>query len=340
MILVLAAGCVAAATYAASTVSSSYTVRSIALSDAPAAGVSMDYLAYDRSHHRVWAPAGNTGRVDVVDVLNGHVTPIIGFATAEVERHGVKRTVGPSSATVGDGVVYVGNRADSSVCAVDAALLTRRECITLDSPPDGLAYVAATREVWATTPRDHSISVIDAADRSLTKTATIRLDGQPEGFAVDDQRGWFYTNLEDRDRTLRFDVHHRQVTSTWPAGCGADGPRGLALDAERNFLMVACTSAVRVVDAGHDGAPMGQLAVGEGLDNIDYVASRHALYAAAARAAALTIARLDPGGTLTPEASVPTAAGARNAVATEEGVAYVADSAEGKLLVVAPAVRR
>ena len=338
MILVLGAGCVAAATYAVSTVSSSYTVRSIALPDAPAAGVFMDYLAYDRSHHRVWVPAGNTARVDVVDVRTARVTSITGFASAEVERNGVKRTVGPSSATVGDGVVYVGNRADSSVCSIDAVSLTRRECVTLDSPPDGLAYVASTREVWATTPRDHSISVLNAAGRSLTKTATIRLDGQPEGFAVDDQRGCFYTNLEDRDRSLRLDVRHRQVTSTWPAGCGAGGPRGLALDDERNLLMVACTGKVRVLDAGHDGALRGELAVGEGLDNIDYVASRHALYAAAARAGALTIGRLDPAGTLTLEATVPTAAGARNAVATEEGVAYIADSADGKLLVVTPAV--
>lgn len=111
----------------------------------------------------------------------------------------------------------------------------------------------------------------------------------------------------------------------------------LALDAERKFLMVACTERVRVLDAERDGKPLGQITVGEGLDNIDYVAARHELYAAAARAAALTIAHLDPSGALTLQASVPTAAGARNAVATDEGIAYVADSADGKLLVVAPA---
>ncbi|HYQ74190.1 hypothetical protein, partial [Cellulomonas sp.] len=79
-------------------------VHAIALPGAPADGVFMDYLAYDRAHHRVWVPAGNTGRVDVVAVPGGEVAEVAGFPTKEMERRGKKRIVGPSSATVGDGV--------------------------------------------------------------------------------------------------------------------------------------------------------------------------------------------------------------------------------------------
>jgi len=299
----------------------------------------MDYLAYDRGHQRVWVPAGNTGSVDVVDVGNDHVTRVEGFRTAEMERRGTKRTVGPSAATVGEGVVYVGNRADSSVCAVDAESLRIGPCVTLDSAPDGLAYVAATKEVWVTTPRDQSITIIDAASPgTLTSKAKVRLDGQPEGYAVDDARRVFYTNLEDKDRTLSININSRQVVKTWLPGCGEDGPRGLALDHALDFLFVACTDRVMVLDAAHDGKLLSALAVGDGLDNIDYVESRHELYAAAGRAATLTIARLDSQGRLTPLAVAATAPGARNAVATDAGTAYVTDSPEGKLLVVAPAV--
>ena len=39
--------------------------------------------------------------------------------------------------------------------------------------------------------------------------------GEPEGFAVDDARGLFYTNLEDKDRTLAIDLKTRQITKTW-----------------------------------------------------------------------------------------------------------------------------
>jgi len=313
------------------------TVHSIALPGAPAAGVFMDYLAYDRAHHRVWVPAGNTGSVYVVDAANDQVERVEGFPTAEVERRGTKRTVGPSSATVGDDRVYVGNRGDSSVCAIDAVSLRVGPCIKLDSPPDGLAYVAATTEVWVTTPRDKSITVIDAATpAALAWKAKISLDGQPEGFAVDNARGVFYTNLEDTNRTLTIDIASRQVTRTWLPGCDADGPKGLAVDHGSNFLLVACRDQVLVLDAGHGGKQLASIEVGDGIDNIDYVESRHELYAAAARAAVLTIARLDPQGGLKPVAIVPTAAGARNAVATDEGTAYLTDSADGKILVVVP----
>jgi len=298
----------------------------------------MDYLAYDRVHHRVWVPAGNTGSVVVVDATNNQVTRIPRFATTEVERHGVKRSVGPSSATVGDGVVYVGNRGDSTVCAVAAQSLRVGPCVTLKSVPDGLAYVAATKEVWVTTPRDNSIAVLDAATAdALTWKATVRLEGAPEGFAVDDARGTFYTNLEDKDRTLRIDIRKRAVTSVWLPACGAGGPKGLALDHGLDVLFVACRDHVVVLDAGHAGNRLSTFTAGDGIDNLDYVEPRRELYVAAARAATLTIAHLDPRGTLTPVATVATASGARNAVATDDGAAYLTDSSEGKILVVAPA---
>jgi DNA-binding beta-propeller fold protein YncE len=312
-------------------------LRSIALPGAPADGVFMDYLAYDRAHHRVWVPAGNTGSVDVIDVRSGAVTRIEGFPTQEMERRGKKRIVGPSSATVAGSHVYVGNRGDSSVCAVDASSLVKAGCVTLDSMPDGLAYVAATHEVWVTTPRDKSIRILDVSSAEAPKLAgSMSFEGEPEGYAVDDMRGIFYTNLEDKDRTLAIDVKSRQITKTWLPSCGEDGPKGLALDTELDYLFVACTDHVMVLDAGHEGKQLSKVDTGEGVDNIDYVPKRHELYAAAARAARLTVARVDAKGTLQAVAVVPTATGARNAVATDDGAAYLTDSPEGKLLVIAP----
>jgi hypothetical protein len=103
--------------------------------------------------------------------------------------------------------------------------------------------------------------------------------------------------------------------------------------------MVACTGGARVLDAGHDGEILSRIDTGAGVDNIDYVPSRQELYVAAGRAAKLTVARLDGRGQLSPVASADTATGARNAVATEDGVAYLTHSPEGRLLVVKPAAR-
>jgi DNA-binding beta-propeller fold protein YncE len=280
----------------------------------------MDYLAYDRIHHRVWVPAGNTGNVDVVDAASDKISKIDGFVTSEVERNGRKRTVGPSSATVGDGFVYIGNRGDSSVCAIGAESLRKGACVTLDSMPDALAYVSATKEVWATTPRDKSITIIDASmpERLVVKTK-MAVEGQPEGFAVDDAHGAFYTNLEDMDRTLTIDVRSRKVTRTWRCGCGEDGPKGLAFDHKLNFLFVACSDRVKVLDAAHDGKELSAIETGAGVDNIDYVEAQHEVYAAAARAARLTVASVNSLGKLTSDVVVPTATGARNPVCVRYG---------------------
>jgi DNA-binding beta-propeller fold protein YncE len=149
----------------------------------------------------------------VVDAASDKISTIDGFVTSEVERNRKKRTVGPSSATVGDGFIYIGNRGDSSVCAIGAESLRKGACVTLDSMPDALACVSATKEVWATTPRDKSITIIDASmpERLVVKTK-MAVEGQPEGFAVDDAREAFFTNLEDMDRTLTIYVRSRKVT--------------------------------------------------------------------------------------------------------------------------------
>jgi len=314
--------------------------HTIALPGASDGGVFLDYLAYDPAHQRVWVPAGGTGRVDVIDAKTGALTPIEGFATKEVERRGQKRTMGPSAATVGDGVVYIGNRADSSVCALDAVSLAKRGCVTLDSSPDGLQYVAATHEVWVTTPRDLSLRILDVTDPGAPAAkAVIKVDGEPEGFAIDNDRGVFFTNLEDKDRTLAIDVRTHAVTKTWQPSCGEDGPKGLAFDAPANHLIVVCPSSIETLDVARDGAVLSQLPVGDGLDAIALVATSHLVFAAAGRAEKMTVATLGSDGKLSPVATVATAKGARNAVAAEDGTAFVADGPAAAILVVPPVMR-
>src|SRR5436309_1868475 len=109
--------------------------------------------------------------------------------------------MGPSSVTIGDGVAYVGNRGDSSICAFDRKSLEKKSCAQVPGVPDGTFWVATTKEVWVTTPRDKSIQVLDA-NGALKIAGKIDLEGEPEGYAVDPGKGLVYTNLEDKDRTL------------------------------------------------------------------------------------------------------------------------------------------
>jgi DNA-binding beta-propeller fold protein YncE len=299
------------------------------------AAVSLDYIACDRAGGKVWIPAGDTQSVAVYDIATAKMTRIEGFPTAEREVHGKKRVLGASSATLGAGVVYIGNRGNSQVCAIDAVKLTRGACITLSSPPDGLQYVASAKELWATTPRDNSITVLDAsAPGALKQKTKVSLEGAPEGFAIDDGRGLFYTNLEDKDKTLAIDVRTHKVATTWEAQCGSDGPRGMFIDSSKRFLFVACTDHIEALDAGHDGALLSKLDTGGGVDNIDYLDTKGLLYVAAGKAAQLTVVRVDDKGILSVLASGPTSQGARNAVADRDGNAYVADGAQGRILIV------
>jgi DNA-binding beta-propeller fold protein YncE len=297
--------------------------------------VGMDFTAYDPATNRVWIPAGNTGNVDVIDAATGKVTPIGGFATAPPRKPDRPR-MGPSSAAVGEGVVWIGNRGDNRLSGFDARTLAPRGVVQLPSMPDGLAYVPTKHELWATTPRDQTITIVNVGGKAPGPLATIKVDGSPEGFAVDAAHGAFFTNLEDKDRTLKIDVETRRVVASWPAGCGAEGPRGLALDAARRWLFVACTNGAVVLDLAHDGARLGHLETGGGVDLLDYDGRRHLLFIAAGKDANLVIARIDDRGAPHLIATVPTSKGARNPVLDASGAAYVEDAANGRLLVVEP----
>jgi hypothetical protein len=327
----------AAATPAApdSSRANGYKTSPLALPGGGPDGIGMDYLLYNPRTKTVWAPAGNTGSVDVVEVATGKVSRIEGFATKEMERNGKKRTVGPSSATLGaDGTVYVGNRGDFSVCAIDEKKLAKGTCGKLDAMPDGISYVAKTNEVWVTTPRDKSIRILDA--KTLAQKAKLPFDGEPEGFAPDATRGRFYTNLEDKDVTLAIDLASHKTVATWKSNCGEQGPHGIRLAEAEGMLVVACSTRVQTLDVAHDGASLGSVDTGDGVDDVDYVPSTHEVFVGAAKAATLTIAKVDAKGAMTISAVVPTAEGARNGVAVAGGNVYLAHS-KGSELVVATA---
>lgn len=299
--------------------------------------VGMDYLAYDPATDRIWVPAGNTASVDVLDVATGKVTAIGGFPTAPPRRPGRPR-MGPSSATVGEGAVWIGNRANDQLSAYDGRSLAPVAMCQLSSMPDGLAYVRRTNELWVTTPADKSITIVaTGTNKTAVVRTTIRLDGEPEGYAVDNARGLFFTNLENKDRTLAIDIRTRKVVGDWPASCGAAGPRGLAVDPARGWLFVACTNGAETMDLAHGGRLLGRLETGAGVDNLDYDPRRQLLFVASGATGEMTIARIDAQGAPHAARVVPTARGARNPVLDGRGRAYVEDSAAGRLLVIDPA---
>src|SRR5438067_3045447 len=253
--------------------------------------VVMDYLAAAGS--QVWVPAGNTGKVFVLDGPGKPFRTIDGFAT----KKGLNdRLMGPSSVSVSSSTAFIGSRGDSSICAFDRQSLKKESCATIPGVPDGTFWVATTKEVWVTTPRDRSLQILDARGQ-LKAAGRIPLDGAPEGYAVDEGKGLVYTNLEDKDRTLVIDARTRKITSTFQPGCGEAGPRGIAIDVRRSLLFVACTDGVVALDS-RTGERRGRIDTGKGVDNIDYLPSKRRLYVSAGQAARLTLAEAGDDGSL------------------------------------------
>jgi DNA-binding beta-propeller fold protein YncE len=335
----------ALASMLAGPVDTNYELKPINLPGATGA-VALDYFAYDRATGKVWVPASNTGSVDVIDEVTDAVSQITGFATGEIERRGRKITVGPTAASVGDGVIYIGDRADATLCVIDAKSLARGECVPVSADsavtPDGVVYVAAAREVWLTlrpkagdSAAAKSLEIFDASDPHHLKPKTrIQLDGLAEGYAVDNQRGLFYTNIEEAGKTIAIDLRSHKVVARWNPG--SSDLQGLALDNARRFLFVACGDHVVNIDAGHDGKIIDSITTGAGLDNIDYSGDAKLLYAAASQAATLTVADVDDHGKFHLKATVPTVKGARGVVAGKGETAYLIDPIEGRILKLTP----
>jgi DNA-binding beta-propeller fold protein YncE len=299
-----------------------------------AAPASLDYVAYEPRRERIWVPVGDTGSVDVFDIALGTFTRVDGFKTAERDVRGAKRTMGPSAVAIGDGFAYVGNRATGEVCSVSVTTLTVGRCLKLASSTDGVAYVRSVKEVWVTAPRSQSIVVLDASTReTLSVKATLKLDGAPEGYASDDSRGVFLTNLEDKNKTVVVDLATRTLKGSWDLDCESDGPRGIAADVKRGFVYVACTDHVLVLDAGHNGAKLGRLDTGPGVDNIDWLEAKGLLFAAAGKGETVVVAHIDDAGHPSVVAKGASTRGARNAVADTSGNVYVADPVHARLLV-------
>src|ERR1700732_1507089 len=101
--------------------------------------VMLDYFQYDNATRPLWGPAANTGSVDVIDTTTDQIKSVEGFSVAQVELRGKLRPMGPSSVAIGDGVVYIGSRADSRICIINSGTLKLGDCVAFAPPSAGLA---------------------------------------------------------------------------------------------------------------------------------------------------------------------------------------------------------
>ena len=342
LLLVLALAAYGLGANASAQGSAKYTTHVLNLPSHGKDNITNDYITYDARTNEVWVPAINVGSVYVIDAGTEKIHEITGFATKEIsfpnDRTGVQ---GPSGVYVGDGVVYIGDRADQSICAVDEKTFERKNCGHIDSTPDGVAYVAPAHEVWVTSPRDNTVRILDAG--TLEQKAKLTFPGRPEGYAVDARRGRFYMNYEDKDLTTAIDLKTHQTLAKWQPNCGPDGPHGLQIDQNTGYLFVACSTEAKVLNAGGNGQVLSSIDTGDGVDDINYSPATHMLYVGAPKDGKLTVARVNAAGKLELLAVVPTHVGERNGVVAGNGTVYMAHARPGNftgMVVVVPSKKQ
>jgi DNA-binding beta-propeller fold protein YncE len=156
--------------------------------------------------------------------------------------------------------------------------------------------------------------------------ASIAVHGA-ESLELDPTRALAFTN--DAGTTVVLDVVRRAVSARWSNGCAT--ARGLAIDPDRGWVVVACNEGRVVVLDERTGATLGKVTTGAGLDRIAYDGARARVYAPSPAAAAMSVVALSSAGVPSLRGAIHTASDAHCAVTWGGGEVFVCVPSKGQL---------
>ena len=210
-----------------------------------------DYLTFDAKGNRLFISRGT--HVMVVDADTGAV---VGDIPDTQGVHGI--------ALVEDlGKGYTSNGRASTVTVFDLKTLKVLKQIPVGKNPDTIIYDPASKRVFTMNGAGNDTTAIDAA--TDTVAGTVALGGRPE-FAVSDERGHVFANLEDKSEVVEFDSKKLgAVLARWPIAPGEE-PSGLAIDRKHARLFsTGANKTLAVLDA-ETGKVVTTLPIGGGVD--------------------------------------------------------------------------
>lgn len=290
-------------------------------------GIGFDDLRFATAIGKVVAPAGGTGTLDLVEPATGAVTSIAGFGTASSTRG---HENGTTSADEGAGYLFAIDRTKLALSVIDERSHAIVGSAPLASSPDYVRWVEATRELWVTEPDEDRIEVFALDGAKPRQAAFIAVPGGPESLVIAGARA--FTHLWE-GKTVAIDVSSRSITATWPNGC--KGSRGIAFDGRRGWLFAGCAEGKATVIDVQTGALLGSLAVGAGVDVIDFNPRLSHLYVPSAKTATLSFVGVGAGGKLALLGTAPTSPGAHCVTADADNRAWVCDVRAGALIDIA-----
>jgi len=209
-----------------------------------------DYLTVDSKARRVYISRGT--HVMVVDADSGAV---VGDIPNTNGVHGIAIAADFEKGFVTDGH-------DATVTIFDVKTLKVLGTAPTGKNPDAIVYDPASKRVFAFNGSSKDATAIDA--KTGTVAGTIPLGGKPE-FAVADEKGHVFVNIEDKSEIVQFDSNKLAVEKHWSIAPGEE-PSGLAIDRKHHRLFSVCSNKLMVVVNADDGKVVTTLPIGAGTD--------------------------------------------------------------------------
>ena len=210
-----------------------------------------DYLAVDETYHRLFA--SHSSSVAVIDLKTDSLTYEI------KDLSGVHGIAFAPEFNKG----FISNGRSNSVTVFDLKTLKTLDSIEVTGQnPDAIMYDPFTKRVFTMNGRSANTTAIDAKTDKVV--GTIKLDGKPE-FAVSDEKGKVFVNIEDKSEIQELDPEALKVLNIWSIAPGEE-PSGLAIDVKNARLFSVCRNKMMVVVDVKSGKVVTTVPIGSGVD--------------------------------------------------------------------------
>jgi YVTN family beta-propeller protein len=157
---------------------------------------------------------------------------------------------------------FTSNGRDNAVTVFDLKTLKPIANIPVGRNPDAIMYDPFSKRLFTFNGASHDTTAIDAKTNSVV--GTIALGGKPE-FAVTDEKGQVYVNIEDKNEIVRLDPVKLSVENHWSIAPGEE-PSGLAIDRKHRRLFSVCGNKLMAVVNADNGKVITTLSIGAGTD--------------------------------------------------------------------------
>lgn len=254
-----------------------------------------DYLTVDSTAHRLYITRGTH-----VQVMDTESEKIVADIPNTPGVHGV--AVAPK---LGRG--YISNGRENTVLIFDLNTYKEIQRVPVGKNPDAILYDGSTKRVFTFNGASSDVTALDAVTGAVL--GTIPVGGKPE-FAVSDEKGTIFCNVEDTSKIAAIDAKELKVKSQWSIA-PAEEASGLAIDtAHHRLFAVAGNKKMAVVDY-RTGTLLSTPEIGAGPDACVYDAKSGLAISSNGRDGTLTLVHTDSKGNSRVVGTVPTQMGAR-----------------------------